>query len=76
MKMLARVKEIFTISWCFTALLMNYGAVWADNRTNWSEINEMCGISLENRIVGGTKAELGQFPWIAHLGIMRKSRHS
>ena len=70
--MLERVKEIFTISWCFTVLLMNYGAVWADSTTNWTEINEICGVSYANRIVGGTKAELGQFPWIAHLGIMRK----
>lgn len=51
---------------------MNYGAVWADSGTNWSEINKICGVSLPNRIVGGTKAELGQFPWIAHLGIKRK----
>lgn len=51
---------------------MNYGAVWADSGTNWSEINEICGISYADRIVGGTKAELGQFPWIAHIGIMRE----
>lgn len=51
---------------------MNYGAVWADRGTNWSEINEICGFSDVNRIVGGTKAKLGQFPWIAHLGIMRR----
>lgn len=51
---------------------MNYGAVWADTGTNWSEINEICGVSYANRIVGGNRAELAQFPWIAHLGIMRK----
>lgn len=53
---------------------MNYGAVWADSGTNWSKINEICGVSYADRIVGGTKAEVGQFPWIAHLGILRKFR--
>lgn len=42
-------------------MLMNYGAVWADNKTNWTGINEICGISYADRIVGGTKADLGQF---------------
>lgn len=51
---------------------MNYGAVWADTATNWAEINEICGISYADRIIGGTKAELGQFPWIAHVGIVRE----
>lgn len=55
-------------------VLMNCAAVWADRATNWKEINEICGISYANRIVGGTKAELGQFPWMAHLGIMREHR--
>lgn len=68
------VKEILSFSWCFSVVLMNYGAVWADSGTNWSKINEICGVSYADRIVGGTKAEVGQFPWIAHLGILRKFR--
>lgn len=64
--------EIFAFSLYFSVVLMNYGAVWADIGTNWTEINEICGASYANRIVGGSKAELGQFPWIAHLGIMRE----
>lgn len=66
--MLAFAKEMF----CLTVMLMNCCAVWADSGTNWSKINEICGISYANRIVGGTRAELAQFPWIAHLGIMRE----
>lgn len=66
------VKEIFSFSCCFSFVLMNYGAVWADSATNWAEINEICGISYADRIVGGTKASLGQFPWIAHVGIVRE----
>lgn len=72
------VKEIFSFSWCFSLVLMNYGAVWADTATNWAEINEICGISYADRIVGGTRASIGQFPWIAHVGIVReypKSTH-
>lgn len=64
------------VFWCFPLVLMNYCAVWADRGTNWSEINEICGISYADRIVGGTKAALGQFPWIAHLGIMRECKAS
>ncbi|KAL7013509.1 hypothetical protein ACKWTF_015432 [Chironomus riparius] len=39
--------------------------------TNWSEINEHCGISHSDRIIGGTTAALGQYPWIAHIGLLR-----
>lgn len=66
------MKEVFSFACCLSFVLMNYGAVWADSPTNWSEINEICGISYANRIVGGTKAELGQLPWLAHLGMLRK----
>ena len=38
---------------------------------NWTEINESCGISHSDRIIGGTTATLGQYPWIAHIGILR-----
>lgn len=39
--------------------------------TNWNEINENCGISHSDRIIGGTTAALGQYPWIAHIGLLR-----
>lgn len=70
------VKEIFSFSWCLSLVLMNYGAVWADTATNWPEINEICGISYADRIVGGTRASIGQFPWIAHVGIVREYSES
>jgi hypothetical protein len=38
---------------------------------NWTEINEHCGVSGSDRIIGGTTAELGQYPWIAHVGLLR-----
>lgn len=72
--MLLAVREIFPLSWCLTVLLINYGAVCESEKINWPEINEICGVSYANRIVGGTTAELGQFPWIAHLAILRKQR--
>lgn len=66
--MLTLAKKMLSFSWCFSFVLMNCGAVWADSGTNWTKINEICGVSYANRIVGGTKASLAQFPWIAHLG--------
>jgi hypothetical protein len=42
--------------------------------TNWTEINEICGVSHTDRIIGGTKAALGQYPWIAHIGLLKKER--
>lgn len=39
---------------------------------DWSEIREICGQSNEDRIIGGSEAKLGQFPWIAHIGILRR----
>jgi len=38
---------------------------------NWSEINEYCGVSNSDRIIGGTTAGLGQYPWIVHIGLLR-----
>ena len=39
---------------------------------NWTAVHEVCGISSSDRIIGGTAARIGQFPWIAHIGILRK----
>ncbi|CRL08180.1 CLUMA_CG021014, isoform A [Clunio marinus] len=49
--------------------------VWTDSTANWTVLNEICGISYSDRIVGGSRASLGQFPWIAHLGIMRRNNY-
>ena len=43
----------------------------ASATVNWSEINENCGISHSDRIIGGSTAALGQYPWIAHIGLLR-----
>ena len=40
------------------------------NHPNWPKTDEVCGISYSDRIIGGKNSALGQYPWIAHLGIM------
>jgi hypothetical protein len=40
-------------------------------KVNWTEMHEICGESHSDRIIGGTTAGLGSYPWIGHLGIMR-----
>ncbi|XP_063215928.1 uncharacterized protein LOC134527303 [Bacillus rossius redtenbacheri] len=36
---------------------------------NWQLFeHEQCGASLSDRIIGGEKADLGAFPWIARIG--------
>ena len=42
------------------------------NHPNWPKTEEICGISYSDRIIGGKNSALGQYPWIAHLGIMSK----
>lgn len=40
---------------------------------NWPrETMSECGISAADRIVGGKNATLGQYPWLARLGIRRE----
>lgn len=39
---------------------------------DWEEIREICGVSNSDRIIGGTATKIGQFPWIAHIGILRR----
>jgi hypothetical protein len=39
---------------------------------DWEKIREICGQSNEDRIIGGSAAKIGQFPWIAHIGILRR----
>lgn len=41
---------------------------------NWHLLDhEQCGESLSDRIVGGTEAALGQYPWMALLGFRDKT---
>lgn len=39
---------------------------------NWPQYQDICGISYADRIIGGIKADLGAYPWIAHIGIRGK----
>lgn len=34
--------------------------------------DDNCGLSWNNRIVGGINAQLGQYPWLARLGYNSK----
>lgn len=51
---------------------MNHVTFCADIATNWTYINEICGVSYSDRIIGGVNAQLGEYPWIALIGIRRK----
>nr|CAH7726519.1 unnamed protein product [Callosobruchus chinensis] len=46
-----------------------------DNHPNWQYLDrERCGFSradTRSRIVGGERAALGQFPWIARMGLLK-----
>lgn len=36
---------------------------------NWPrDVQDDCGISYADRIIGGKNASLGQFPWLARIG--------
>lgn len=36
---------------------------------NWpKDVQDDCGISYADRIIGGKNASLGQFPWLARIG--------
>ena len=36
---------------------------------NWPhDVGDDCGVSYSDRIIGGTNAALGQYPWIARIG--------
>lgn len=39
---------------------------------NWNLLPQNCGMATRSRIIGGKKAGLGQFPWLARLGYRKK----
>lgn len=42
------------------------------NHPNWPMLNhERCGVSSSDRIIGGTNAPLGAYPWITRIGYRR-----
>ncbi|KAF2905341.1 hypothetical protein ILUMI_00843 [Ignelater luminosus] len=44
---------------------------------NWNLLeHENCGISMTDRIIGGTNASLGQFPWLARIGYTSDDQRS
>lgn len=67
------MKEIIVIFYvsCF---LVNSIAIAKDYRShvNWpKDMEEVCGESNSDRIIGGEEAKLGQFPWMAQLAFRR-----
>lgn len=62
---------MITPKFSFQKLLLFNLLKFITSFTNWAEINENCGISHSDRIIGGTTAALGQYPWIAHIGLLR-----
>lgn len=41
-----------------SVVLLNFKMILSE--TDWSKIDEICGVSYSDRIVGGTRASLGQ----------------
>jgi hypothetical protein len=35
---------------------------------NWPDTADVCGLSYSDRIIGGSMASMGAFPWIAQIG--------
>lgn len=43
------------------------------HHVDWTEdTDEECGITYTDRIIGGTNASLGQYPWLARIGYRSK----
>lgn len=54
--------------WCQMAAALNIR-----DHQNWPhDMDNECGISYTDRIIGGTNASLGQYPWLARLAYMSK----
>lgn len=78
MKNVKNFKCFYTaaVAYLWTMAAMNHAPVCADTATNWTQINEICGVSYSDRIIGGINARLGQYPWIAQIGIRSKATKS
>lgn len=51
-----------------------YNQFKALEHKNWPKsAQDVCGTTSTNRIVGGVDAKLGQFPWIAQIGVTCKN---
>ncbi|XP_018579287.1 transmembrane protease serine 9-like [Anoplophora glabripennis] len=62
--------KLYFLLICVSAI---YGVSETKDDPRWSKLPEECGKTRYNkkssRIIGGSAAKLGQFPWIARLGI-------
>jgi hypothetical protein len=53
-----RSEKLCQVAWWFVVLLTTCRIVLSE--TNWDKIHDICGSSYSDRIVGGTKASMGQ----------------
>jgi hypothetical protein len=63
-----RTEKLFQVACRLVVVLTTCRIVLSE--TNWDKIDEICGSSYSDRIVGGTKASLGQvrfFIWFFKL---------
>lgn len=64
---------LFLLLWILIDMSTSYCAVTSDSdivtHPNWPKnVQDDCGISYADRIIGGKNASLGQFPWLARIG--------
>lgn len=71
-------KSIFLIlSFLYIVLSKKVFAPDVRRHPNWNLLDHNeCGISLADRIIGGTNATMGQYPWLARIGYIDNNMYS
>lgn len=64
---------LLLLIWFIVDISTNYGSVSSEvdvvKHPNWpKDVQDDCGVSYADRIIGGKNASLGQFPWLARIG--------
>ncbi|KAK5647655.1 hypothetical protein RI129_002547 [Pyrocoelia pectoralis] len=66
--------SIATIFICFIIVTLDGVVLDVRRHPNWRLLEHVeCGISLADRIIGGSNATLGQYPWLARIGYVDDS---